>query len=204
MRSLAPSVTVTECASPYRLPVRSPNLRRHPVSSIRVYHEAVFHSDQYFFLPLNMYKAPSSPRQRPLSRSSSTDEDSQPLIKRPRLSEEDDEDEEPPLAFTARMNLSSALRSENGAKSHPSRHAGKGTSAMSTAHTAPMSIPPPSGDMLAEMNGEIFLPSTSEVAVKVEEQMDEGQLDRLATGVTVDTAIASSSDSVWLPCSWRL
>jgi histone acetyltransferase len=152
-----------------------------------------------------MYKVPSSPRQKPLSRSSSpTDEDSQPLIKRPRLSEEDDEDEDQPLAITARMNLSSALRPENGAKAHSSRRAGKGTSVMSTAQTAPVSIPPPSGDMLAEMNGEIFLPSTSEVAVKVEEQMDEGQLDRLATGVTVDTAIASSSNSVWLSFSWRL
>jgi histone acetyltransferase len=149
-----------------------------------------------------MYKASSSPRQKPLSRCSSpTDEDSQPLTKRLRLSEEDDEDEDQPLAITARMNLPSASRPEHGAKAHPSRRSGKGTSTMSTAQTAPVSIPPPSGDILAEMNGEISLPSTSEVAVKVEEQMDEGQLDRLATGVTVDTAIASSSSSVRLSFS---
>ncbi|KAH8993251.1 Bromodomain-containing protein [Lactarius hatsudake] len=63
---------------------------------------------------------------------------------------------------------------------------------MSAAQTAPVSIPPPSGEILAEMNGQMSLP---EIAVKMEEQMDEGQLDRLATGVTVDTAMASSSSS---------
>jgi histone acetyltransferase len=144
-----------------------------------------------------MYKAPSSPRQRPLSQASSpTDEDLQPLAKRPRLSEEDDEDEDQPLAVTARMNPPS--RFDNGARPLPPRRGGKGYSAMSTAHTAPVSIPPPSGDILAEMNGEIDLQSPSEVAVKMEEQMDESQLDRLATGVTVDTAVPSSSSPVRL------
>lgn len=146
-----------------------------------------------------MYKAPSSPRQRPHSRSSyPTDEDLQPLAKRPRLSEEDDEDEDQPLAITARMNIPSSSRFDNGARPHPSRRAGKGISAMSTAKTAPVSIPPPSGDILAEMNGEITLQSPSEVAVKMEEQMDESQLDRLATGVTVNTAVSTSSSSVRL------
>ncbi len=144
-----------------------------------------------------MYKAPSSPRQRPLSQGSSpTDEDLQSLAKRPRLSEEDDEDEDRPLAVTARMNLPSSSRFDNSARLQPSRRAGKGISAMSTAQTAPVSIPPPSGDILAEMNGEINLQTASEVAVKMEEQMDESQLDRLATGVTVDTAVPSSSSSV--------
>ncbi len=146
-----------------------------------------------------MYKAPSSPRQRPLSPgSSSVGEDLQPLAKRPRLSEEDDEDEGQPLAVTARMNLPSSSRFDNGARHLPPRRSGKGYSAMSTAHTAPVSIPPPSGDVLAEMNGETGLQGASEVAVKMEEQMDESQLDRLATGVTVDTAISSSSSSVRL------
>ncbi|SRR6266851_1996232 len=149
-----------------------------------------------------MYKAPSSPRQRPLSGgSTSTDEGSQPPAKRLRLSEEDDEDEDQPLAITARMNLPSSSRFENGARPYPSRRGGKGMSAMSTAQTAPMSIAPPSGDMRAEMNGEMSLQGTSEVAVKVEDQMDESQLDRLATGVTVDTAISSSSNSVRLSIS---
>ena len=142
-----------------------------------------------------MYKAPSSPRQHPPSRSSSPAvEASRPLSKRPRLSEEDDEDEDQPLAITARMNIPPASRHENGAKPHFSRRGGgKGPSAMSAAQTAPVSIPPPSGDLLAEMNGQV-----PPIAVKVEEQMDEGQLDRLATGVTVDTATASSSSSVRL------
>ena len=146
-----------------------------------------------------MYKAPSSPRQNPPSRGSSpTVEASQPLSKRPRLSDEDDEDEGQPLAITTRMNLPPVSRHENGAKPHLSRRGGKGTSAMSAAQTAPVSIPPPSGDLLAEMNGQIPPLNASEIAVKMEEQMDEGQLDRLATGVTVDTAIASSSSSVRL------
>jgi histone acetyltransferase len=51
------------------------------------------------------------------------------------------------------------------------------------------------------MNGQIPLPNAPDIAVKMEEQMDEGQLDRLATGVTVDTAIASSSSSVRLSLS---
>jgi histone acetyltransferase len=159
---------------------------------------------KYFILPLVvMYKAPSSPRQRPLSRGSTpTDEGSQPPAKRLRLSEEDDEDEDQPLAVTTRMNLPSSSRLENGgARPHPSRRAGKGMSAMSTAQTAPVSIPPPSGDIRAEMNREIPLQSTTDVAVKVEDQMDESQLDRLVTGVTVDTAISSSSSSVRLSIS---
>jgi len=94
------------------------------------------------------------------------------------------------------MNLPSSSRFDNSARLQPSRRAGKGISAMSTAQTAPVSIPPPSGDILAEMNGEINLQTASEVAVKMEEQMDESQLDRLATGVTVDTAVPSSSSSV--------
>ena len=145
-----------------------------------------------------MYKAPSSPSQKPLSRGSSpNDEGSEPPTKRLRLSEEDDEDEDQPLAITTgRMNLPSSSRFENGARPHPFRRGGKGTSAMSTAQTAPVSIPPPSGIIRAEMNGETSFQSTSEVAVKVEDQMDESQLDRLATGVTVDTAIPPSSSSV--------
>ena len=145
-----------------------------------------------------MYKAPSSPSQKAISRGSSpNDEASQPPAKRLRLSEEDDEDEDQPLAITTgRMNIPSSSRFENGTRPHPFRRGGKGTGAMSTAHTAPVSIPPPSGNIRAEMNGEISPQSSSEVAVKVEDQMDESQLDRLATGVTVDTAIPPSSSSV--------
>jgi histone acetyltransferase len=160
---------------------------------------------KYFILPLDMYKAPSSPRQKPHSRGSTlTDEGSQPPAKRLRLSEEDDEDEDQPLAVTTRMNLPSSSRLENGGARPHTRRGGKGMSAMSTAQTAPMSIPPPSGGIRAEMNGEIPLGGTTDVTVKVEDQMDETQLDRLATGVTVDTAMSSSSSSVRLSISWHM
>ena len=52
------------------------------------------------------------------------------------------------------------------------------------ARTAPTSIPPPTSLALAEMNGQI---THDEPRIKVEDKMDEGQLTRLATGVTVDT-----------------
>ncbi|KAI0268751.1 histone acetyltransferase GCN5 [Gloeopeniophorella convolvens] len=140
-----------------------------------------------------MFTDSSSPSQKLLSRASSaSDEDSQPLAKRPRLSADDDEDEEDqPLAV--RMHHSTAIRSDVGAKAQASRRGGKGASMMSTAHTAPVSIPPPTGEVQAEMNGEISSVDGADVAVKMEEQLDEGQLDRLATGVTVDTSMASSS-----------
>lgn len=52
------------------------------------------------------------------------------------------------------------------------------------AGTAPLSIPPPTGLALAEMNGQF---THEEPRIKLEDKMDEGQLNRLATGVTVDT-----------------
>ena len=52
------------------------------------------------------------------------------------------------------------------------------------AGTAPASIPPPTGLALAEMNGQI---THGEHRMRVEDKMDVGQLNRLATGVTVDT-----------------
>jgi len=52
------------------------------------------------------------------------------------------------------------------------------------AGTAPASKPPPTGLALAEMNGQV---THEEPRIKIEDKMDEGQLNRLATGVTVDT-----------------
>ena len=52
------------------------------------------------------------------------------------------------------------------------------------AGTAPASKPPPTGLALAEMNGQV---THEGPRMKVEDRMDEGQLNRLATGVTVDT-----------------
>ena len=64
----------------------------------------------------------------------------------------------------------------------PSHRAKKGHKTQ--AGTAPASIPPPTGLALAEMNGQI---THEEPRIKLEDKMDEGQLSRLATGVTVDT-----------------
>ena len=49
---------------------------------------------------------------------------------------------------------------------------------------------PPTGLALAEMNGQI---THEEPRKKVEDKMDEGQLNRLATGVTVDTDTAAAT-----------
>ncbi|KAI0048277.1 hypothetical protein FA95DRAFT_1491094 [Auriscalpium vulgare] len=46
------------------------------------------------------------------------------------------------------------------------------------------------------MNGEISPMNGHERTVKMEEQMDEGQLDRLATGVTVDSSAATSAPPI--------
>ncbi|KAI0344708.1 Bromodomain-containing protein [Trametopsis cervina] len=64
----------------------------------------------------------------------------------------------------------------------------------SKAHTAPIALPPPTEQERKDMTH----PASNGVnghgiKVKVEDKMDEGQLDRLATGVTVDAGGAPSS-----------
>ena len=58
------------------------------------------------------------------------------------------------------------------------------------AGTAPASMLPPTGLALAEMNGQI---THGEPRKRAEDKMDEGQLNRLATGVTVDTDTAAAT-----------
>ncbi|TFK44364.1 Bromodomain-containing protein [Crucibulum laeve] len=60
------------------------------------------------------------------------------------------------------------------------------------AHTAPTSLAPPVGEKQAQMNGKINT-NGYETKVKVEDKMDEGQLTRLAAGVTVDSGARSSA-----------
>jgi histone acetyltransferase len=86
--------------------------------------------------------------------------------------DDDDEDGDEPLA--SQIGLS---------RHQPSGHRTK-KGHKTQAGTAPASIPPPTGLALAEMNGQI---AHGEPRVKIEDRMDEGQLNRLATGVTVDT-----------------
>jgi len=86
--------------------------------------------------------------------------------------DDDDDDGDEPLA------------SQIGPSRHPlsGYRAGKGHKTQ--AGTAPASMLPPTGLALAEMNGHITYEGPR---VKLEDKMDEGQLNRLATGVTVDT-----------------
>lgn len=84
----------------------------------------------------------------------------------------DDEDGDEPLA------------SQIGPFRHPFSGHTTGKGHKTQARTAPTSIPPPTSLALAEMNGQI---THEEPRIKVEDKMDEGQLNRLATGVTVDT-----------------
>lgn len=147
---------------------------------------------------------PSSPAERPqISRASSFLSDTAPFeppSKRRRvsfssgssLSESDSDssgDEEKPLAAEKRSNRPRKTNGK-GKKSRPGqRSGGKGMPGKkkSKAHTAPTSILPPTEEERADMeppavNGV----NGHEVKVKVEDKMDESQLTRLATGVTVD------------------
>ncbi|KII92810.1 hypothetical protein PLICRDRAFT_104366 [Plicaturopsis crispa FD-325 SS-3] len=61
----------------------------------------------------------------------------------------------------------------------------------SKAQTAPASIAPPTGAEQALMNGDDA--NEYEAKIKVEDKMDEGQLSRLVTGVTVDAGGMTSA-----------
>ena len=102
--------------------------------------------------------------------------------------DDDDDEEDKPLA--ARMTTKTA---SNGArtttKATTGKRSGKKASSMkSKAQTAPASMQPPTGREQAEMNGEVNGINGRDAIVKIEEKMDESQLNRLATGVTVDAA----------------
>lgn len=141
------------------------------------------------------------------------DGDGEPPSKRRRvsyssLSESDlssDDDEEKPLAAsrTEPKEKAKKVPAKHGGKgkkggktrAKPPARGGKGMSSMkSKAQTAPASIPPPTDAEREDMerpatNGT----SRPDAAVKVEDKMDEGQLSRLVTGVTVDAGGAQSA-----------
>jgi len=97
--------------------------------------------------------------------------------------DDDDDDEDKPLA--AQIAGSSAAIGSSPRKTGPQRSGKKTSSMTSKTQTAP------TGDKRLEQNG---APSSrSDMKVKVEDKMDEGQLTRLATGVAVDTGPASST-----------
>ncbi|KAG2150897.1 hypothetical protein DEU56DRAFT_778957 [Suillus clintonianus] len=136
----------------------------------------------------------SSPADRPMSPASSVLSDEPPPSKRRRLSssslsdaeeedDDDDDDDKPLAAQVADSNVATVTSSRKAV----TQRSGKKTSSMkSKAQTAP------TGDKRPEKNG---VPNgrSSDLKVKVEDKMDEGQLTRLATGVTVDTGPASSA-----------
>jgi histone acetyltransferase len=139
----------------------------------------------------------SSPHNPPLSPTSSVLSDEPPPSKRRRLSssslseddnddddDDDDDDEDKPLA--AQVADSNAAIGTSPRKTGAQRSGKKTSSMTSKAQTAP------TGDKRPEKNGAANGRS-SDLKVKVEDKMDEGQLTRLATGVAVDTGPASST-----------
>jgi histone acetyltransferase len=121
---------------------------------------------------------PPPPKKRRISTSSLSEED------------DDDDEEDKPLAA-----LMVARPAEHGARTVSSgKRSGKKVSSMkSKAQTAPASIAPPTWREQAEMNGKVNGINGHDPKVKVEDKMDEGQLTRLATGVTIDAGGAMSA-----------
>ncbi|PIL36145.1 hypothetical protein GSI_01805 [Ganoderma sinense ZZ0214-1] len=145
---------------------------------------------------------PSSPEKHSLSPASSFLSD---IIERPTkkrrvsvdyssLSEaedDDDEEEERPLATLART--ADKRKKFNSGKPLAGQRSGKHkTSKKAKASTAPANLPPPTDEEREEMRHVNGL-NGRDARVKVEDKMDEGQLSRLATGVTVDAAGPASA-----------
>lgn len=102
-------------------------------------------------------------------------------------SEGDDDDEEEDKPLAARMATKTAPdvpRKSISNMAFGKRTGKKASSMKSKAQTAPTATP--SGEQ-TEMNGQANGFNGHETQIKIEEQMDESQLTRLATGVTVDT-----------------
>lgn len=134
--------------------------------------------------------APSTDK-RSLSSSSSvlSDLPEQPPAKRRKISpagekyllgDDDEDDEDEPLA--TRIPFGTANKP-------PEVKQRAGKSLKMKGLTAPVSVPPPTGNDQEQMNGN-SAPQVKELRVKIEDQMDESQITRLVTGVTVDTSEA--------------
>lgn len=126
-------------------------------------------------------------KKRRVSLSSLSDDDDE--------DDDDEEDDEEDRPLAARMALkTSGSRSEKTRPgyAHRSGKKGPGKSA-GKAHTAPVSLAPPVGEQQAEMNGLVNGTNGHDAKIKVEDKMDESQLTRLATGVTVDSGTVNSA-----------
>lgn len=100
------------------------------------------------------------------------------------------DDEERPLADMLAANKKPSPPSAPNGKSHGRGKKSKGT-------TAPVTLPVPTEKEKAQMEHPVA--NGHDPKVKVEDAMDEGQLNRLVTGVTVD-ATAASNTAVCLIC----
>ncbi|KAJ6500056.1 hypothetical protein C8R47DRAFT_971212 [Mycena vitilis] len=146
----------------------------------------------------NINSSPEHPSSSPPSSASSVLSDiSPPPSKKRRLSSSSlsgsDDEEDRPLA--SRMGLKTGPRSEKSARAPASksqRSGKKGPGIKYKGQTAPASLPPPTGQEQDEMNG-VALPRPQ---IKVEDRMDEEQLTRLTTGVTLDSGAGSTAPTV--------
>lgn len=146
-----------------------------------------------------MLLVPSSPRDKhPLSPASSflSDTVGRPNKKRrispefSSLSEADDDDDEEERPLASRVTRQPVNKNKQNGRPAAGQRSGKQKHSMkSKAHTAPAHIAPPTAEEREEMrpNG------VNGAKVKVEDKMDESQLSRLATGVTVDVAGPASA-----------
>ncbi|KAJ7287814.1 hypothetical protein C8J57DRAFT_1049744 [Mycena rebaudengoi] len=99
------------------------------------------------------------------------------------------------------MGLKTAgARSEKSARApasaSKSQRSVKGPGTKSKGQTAPTSLAPPVGQELDEMNGISEPNAIHQPKVKVEDKMDEDQLTRLATGVTLDSSSSAAAPPV--------
>jgi histone acetyltransferase len=119
--------------------------------------------------PLTDLSPPS--KKRRISYSSSSNDDS-------------DEEDKPLAALAQRQNRANGVAHKGrGTK----QRSGKGVK-KAKGTTAPVSLPPPTEEEQRAMNDRSTGVNGQETKIKVEDAMDGSQLDRLATGVTVDTA----------------
>lgn len=162
----------------------------------------IFHAISSFDTDrLTLHPVPSSPAKRPASPASSIlsgSFDREPPNKKRRVSysslsdaDSDSDEEERPLAAQISSGKISKKPSENGARPIGQR---SGKQMKSVAHTAPTSRLPPTDEERAEMDRPVNGVNGHNAVVKVEDKMDESQLNRLATGVTVDASGGASTD----------
>ena len=144
---------------------------------------------------VSVSEPPTSPSKHLLSPDSSLSDIPAPPPKKRRTSQsesslsdpEDDEEEERPLA-AGRTVLNGRAPLRSGKKTGVKKSGGK-----KIAHTSLPSEQPHSAAEGAKMNNRVNGAIVQEQRVKIEEKLDDKQLTRLATGVTVDTGTTAQT-----------